>query len=58
MGQAAGPEALAIDKALALFATDPATTRHAYAHFVATGVNQSMPEPRQQLGISINPQAL
>jgi REP element-mobilizing transposase RayT len=49
MGQAAAPAALAISETLALFSTDCGTAQRAYARFVAEGVDQPLPEARQQL---------
>lgn len=49
MGKASAPEALAVSETLALFSTDRGTARRTYARFVAEGVNQPLPEVRQQL---------
>lgn len=49
MGQATAPDGFAIAETLALFSTDHGAARRAYARFVAEGVNQPLPEAKQQL---------
>ncbi len=49
MGKSSASETLAIAETLGLFSTNRGAARRAYARFVAEGIDQPLPEIRQQL---------